>query len=324
MRTSVTKHLLSFIVKIILLSFFFLILIHPGLSIHFAADGLILWYQTVIPTLLPCMILSSLLVQTNAAKGLISFLHPIIGRLLGTSPNGTYCFLIGLLCGYPMGAKTCADMLRSKKISLKEGTYLMAFIHFPSPMFVIGYIASSHLVLFSPLPILSAVYLPLIPMVFLAKRTFRPQTSCFSPNAQEPAPINLTPALMDEIIASCSSIMIKIGIFIMLFTMLAKFILNAPIPSGDTPFSILFTGIFCGLLEMTTGIGLAAQTELPILIKGCLICFFAAFGGLSVAMQTQSVLSGSGLSIKPYFLWQFLHGLFSIPFFLLFYTVIPH
>lgn len=332
-RSDVGRIAASLVSKGALLTFFFLILFHPRLGIRFASDGLILWYQTVVPTLLPCMLLSSLIVQTNSASGLIALIHPVLGRLLGTSPGGTYCFLIGLLCGYPMGAKTCADMIRSESLSPKEGQYLMAFLHFPSPMFVTGYIAASHLVLPSSLPILAAVYLPVIPLSLLSRWRHPCRGWAITGGAHTPRThIPLTPALLDDIIASCSAVMIRIGIYMMLFTVLAGFVMSIPMPTSmpmvlasasanGIDLSLLQTSLVsavCGLLEMTTGIQLAAQTGLSLAAKGALICFIASFGGLSVAMQTQSVLAGSGLTLRQYLPWQLLHGIFAALIFLLF------
>lgn len=313
----------SLLLKPFLLFFFFLLLIHPDLSIRFASDGLILWYQTVVPTLLPCMLISSLIVQTNAALGLIRLIHPLLSKILGTSPMGTYCFIIGLLCGYPMGAKTCADLIRSQKLSPEEGRYLMAFVHFPSPMFVTGYISATHLILPSILPVLLAIYLPVLPLSFLARWRFSAQRSSHH-SVQTYQKTNLTPSLLDNIIVSNSSIMIKIGIYMMLFTILSKFIMTYPLPSRlcHLPSEAL-TGSLCGLLEMTSGIQLISQTGLPLMIKGSFICFFASFGGMSVAMQVQSVLSGSGISLNNYFPWQFLHGVFASLVFLLSCQIFP-
>ncbi len=217
--------------KVFLLVFFFLIIIHPRSGIRFASDGLILWYQTVVPTLLPCMLISSLMVQTNAASGLISLIHPLLGRLLGTSPEGTYCFLIGMLCGYPMGAKTCADMICARRLSLEEGKYLMAFLHFPSPMFVTGYIASANLILPSSVPIFAAVYLPFIPLSLLSRRKHPRSGLSFVPAEKETrARIRLTPSVLDQVITSSSAVMLKIGIYMMIFTILAGFANMLPLP----------------------------------------------------------------------------------------------
>lgn len=308
--------------KVFLLVFFFLIIIHPRSGIRFASDGLILWYQTVVPTLLPCMLISSLMVQTNAASGLISLIHPLLGRLLGTSPEGTYCFLIGMLCGYPMGAKTCADMICARRLSLEEGKYLMAFLHFPSPMFVTGYIASANLILPSSVPIFAAVYLPLIPLSLLSRRKHpRSGLSFVSAEKETRARIRLTPSVLDQVITSSSAVMLKIGIYMMIFTILAGFANMLPLPPFlfHLPSEFLLSA-FCGVLEMTTGIRMAAQTALSLTVQGALICFAASFGGLSVAMQIQAVLSGSGLTLKHYLPWQLLHGIFAVLFYLIFYT----
>lgn len=314
----------KFLLSLFLLSLFFLILLLPQSSIGFASQGLILWYQTVVPALFPSMLLSSLMVETGAASLLMGLIHPLLGKLLGTSPDGTYCFLMGLLCGYPMGAKTCADMIRRSRISREEGRYLMAFIHFPSPMFVVGYIASVNLILPTGIPILAAVYFPAIPLCLLSRRRYCPTPAaspcqishtCSSARgscaaaASNAASGSVTPDMLDRVITSGSAVMLKIGIYMMIFNILAGFSSMISLPSPLSLDPDLFAPFLCGILEMTTGIRLVSQTSLPLLTKGCLICFFSSFGGMSVAMQIQSALGGSGLSLRHILPWQLLHGL---------------
>lgn len=50
------------------------------------------------------------------------------------------CFLLGMLCGYPMGAKLASDMYESHKISRREAEYLTTFCNNASPSFIITYL----------------------------------------------------------------------------------------------------------------------------------------------------------------------------------------
>lgn len=60
--------------------------------------------------------------------------------LTGLSGEGAYAFVLGLLCGYPMGAKLTADLYHAGKISRQESEYLLTFCNNPSPAFLVTYV----------------------------------------------------------------------------------------------------------------------------------------------------------------------------------------
>ncbi len=97
----------------------------PEESLFAARDGMKLWLNTLFPTLLPFLILTGILLHT---KGIEKFLSPLSffwEKLLGLTPCGAYVFLLGILCGYPMGAKLTSDLYQKNKISKKEASYLL-------------------------------------------------------------------------------------------------------------------------------------------------------------------------------------------------------
>lgn len=298
-----------------LLSVFFLLLLlsHPDLSFSGAEAGLLLWFHVVLPTLLPFMLCSSLLVSWGGISLLLKPLTPI--RLLfRLSPEGSYCLLSGLLCGYPMGAKTTADFLREKRISSAEGKRLLAICGCPSPMFVAGYLAprmeqalSGSVFLLLPI----ALYLPIFLIGSLsgwAAPVKRSSANLFSdsvPAKKAGGPDKAAPVFLpfDELLMNSLEIMVKIGGFMMLYSILSAFLEAAP-QHTLSPFS-------CALLlnatEMTTGINYAAAHLSGASAAGCML-FGAAFGGLSGISQTQTVIKNAGLSIRHYIGWKLIHA----------------
>ena len=59
----------------------------------------------------------------------------------GLSPAGAYVLILGLLCGYPMGAKLAHDLYIDQQISRREGEYLLTFSCNASPAFIISYLS---------------------------------------------------------------------------------------------------------------------------------------------------------------------------------------
>ena len=128
------------LLALILLSLFFTMLLFPETVFQGACDGLLLWYQILIPTLFPYLIVTGLLLKTDGAAVVSRLLFRPFHLLFGTSFYGSFAVLSGFLCGYPMGAKIIADLLLQGKISLEEASYLLSFCNNASPSFIITFL----------------------------------------------------------------------------------------------------------------------------------------------------------------------------------------
>ncbi|MBQ6856123.1 MAG: hypothetical protein IJO13_03365, partial [Lachnospiraceae bacterium] len=71
-----------------------------------AKQGLLLWYSSIVPALFPFMVLSGMVVSSGEITTVMSPFYLLLHPLLGLSYDGCYILITGLLCGYPIGAKT--------------------------------------------------------------------------------------------------------------------------------------------------------------------------------------------------------------------------
>lgn len=296
------KSVLPFLAVMILL----LLLTHPALSFEGASQGLLLWYQTVVPTLLPFMICSNVIVSLDGIRLLTAPVRPVLKGLFGLSDAGCYVLTSGLLCGYPMGAKTCSEFVEEGRISPLEGRFLLAVSNHPSPMFLLGYVASMADPSVSMAMILTAIYLPVLPIALIARRLygFEGQDVFPTPVRRQSSPS------FDQALMNSFEVMIKIGGYLMLFSILAEMIGQIPaVPAASQ-------ALLLGIVEITTGIRALSHVWTGIR-QGMALCFVTAFGGLCGLFQTKSVLGGSGLSAGHYLLWKVFHGTLSLCIFLL-------
>ena len=123
--------------------FFSFMLCFPNKTFTGASNGLLLWFQIILPTLLPFIILSNLLVYSHALNYFSHLLGPIFCKLFHVSKPACHAILMGFLCGYPMGAKSINDLMTCNYISRTEAQYLLSFCNNASPMFMISFIVSS-------------------------------------------------------------------------------------------------------------------------------------------------------------------------------------
>ena len=116
------------------------ILTHSSLSLAYAALGLNLWYEKMVPVLLPFMILSGTLIRMGMTDSLIRPVKPLFGRIFRLPGPGIYVILVGFLCGFPMGARTIADLRNRQELSSEEGQYLLAFCNNLGPVYFLGFV----------------------------------------------------------------------------------------------------------------------------------------------------------------------------------------
>lgn len=286
-----------------------MLLFNPQLALEGARQGLILWGNIVLPTLLPFMICSGVIVAMDAICILTGPFKPILSGLLKLSDQGSYVLMSGLLCGYPMGAKNASDFLDSRRISPEEGRYLLAIANHPSPMFVLGYIMSQ----ISLIPDVgkacslwitaASLYLPILPISILARACYH-YKRLDDPEAGNQL-YSSSSFSFDEHMMSSFETMTKIGGYIMLFSILALYLTVFPLPLPP-----LICPALLGAVEITTGIQAIVQSSSGQ-TGALLVIGSAAFGGFSGIFQTKSVLKNAGLSIRHYIFWKLLHSALS-------------
>ena len=287
-----------------------MLLMNPGLALKGARQGLILWGYVVLPTLLPFMICSGVIVAMDAIYILTGPFKPILSGVLSLSDQGSYVLMSGLLCGYPMGAKTTSDFLNQGRITLQEAGYLLAISNHPSPMFVLGYVMAQIALIpmadrCSLWAVAAALYLPVVPLSVLARYCYRYKKRHYPEYDDTGQSLHAAhvsqPFSFDEHMMSCFETMVRIGGYIMLFSILALYLTVFPLPLPP-----LLRPALLGAVEITTGIQAIAAT-VPGSAGALLVIGSAAFGGLSGIFQTKSVLKHPGLSIGHYMVWKLLH-----------------
>lgn len=293
------------------LSFLILLLLFPTITLKGAKNGLLLWFETVLPTLLPFLIVSNFMVQFRITDCLTSFLYPVAGKLFGISRAGCYPMLIGMLSGYPVGAKACADLVKDGQISKEEGQFLLCFCNNASPMFLISFIATQCLQRGQKAFL---ILLIIYSSGLLTACTYRlichsQKNVLITAYPVATAPIEdcrLSPfTVLDTTILNAFIILTKAGGYIILFSILAEIILHLSMfPAGIRYF-------FLGFLEITTGTAAIGIASFPFTQKIVLINALTAFGGLSSHAQTFSVIMHSGLSMKKYFLFKCINAGFA-------------
>lgn len=277
-----------------------------------ASSGLILWFETIVPTLFPFALLSSILLDLNMENTISRFLAPITKPVFGISPAGNYVLFIGLLCGYPLGARTAATLIREGRLSPKEGQYLMNFCNNLSPAFIISFVCGSLLNNSALIPkLLIILYLTPVLLGILSRRIYMKQaakvlhevsicslptdTYCYKtethPSVNKPA-TNII-GILDKAITTASETLLKLGAYIIIFAIFSELTKSSVLPE-------YLKLMLSAITEVTGGCKIIAASGISTSLKLPLLSALITFGGIAGIAQTAGMLHDTGLSLKEY------------------------
>ena len=277
------KRLLPFIPLLLLAA----VLLSPAAAISGARQGLSLWWRSVFPALLP----SFICVRLAQELGLL--------RLARRRPRGQLAAVIAfsLVSGAPNGAKLLHALVQDRSLSSREGERLLPLINCVSPAFLFSIIASELLknkALFLPLTV--SFYGCLL--CLLVPHILRRQADQLPPCAGDEDAAPFSTALTAAIEGSMLDMLRVGGCILLACTLLA---ILRPIAVSMAAYAAL-----AGLLEVSTGVAALCELSLPLRVKASLMIGTAAFGGLSLALQT--ACCWPGLKLIPYLIQKLLFG----------------
>lgn len=292
-------------VKKVLKSGFFLllltlILLYPHFSLYYAATGLSLWFDRMVPVLFPFMLLSTIMIRQNLTEDFAGILYPILGPLFRISRNCVYCILLGFLCGFPMGAKVIAQLYERKKLNHREAEFLLAFCNNIGPVYFLGFLLPTIGVYRTgkvPIFLLGMYGIPLLYGLFLRFTGFLLPSGHFKmwgnkaiKKAENTEPFTLSlEGAMQSSIAGITTL----GGYMILFNLLNLIPHALSLLFSNVEGELLLSSINC-MVEITSGIS-RIGSSFPLIVL-----ILLPIGGLSCIAQTASVLKDTNLSMSRY------------------------
>lgn len=313
-----------------------LLLTYPLESLTFSLTGLQLWFNKMIPALLPFMILSGMMVRLDLTEYFAKILSPFLTPLLRIRLNGIYTIVIGFLCGFPMGARTIAELYSCGKLTKKEASFLLAFCNNIGPVYFISFVLPT-LGLKRKAPYLFGMYgLPLLYGIFLRFTLYKKELDAIVPehcttwrgshiqknilsaaehiSAGVVRPASLLDTLDDAILSGLYSIS-KLGGYMILFNLLNLvpeiFLHSVPVAGTDS------ASLINCLLEITSGISrMGNSSPLAVLL-------LLPFGGFSCIAQTYSMIKETDLQLRGYILHKLALSVVTFAYYGLFALLFP-
>ena len=290
---------------ILILVAFLLVLFSSDIAIEYMKKGLILCSRAVIPALFPFMVISELIVSSGVGLAISRFLARPMRWLFGVSEAGACAYILGLVCGFPIGAKTAVSMYDQGCITKTELERLMTFCNNPGSAFVISAVGvallgNKHLGIALYLSvILSSMLVGVVGKYFLGyKKENAPRKSLIIPR-------DFSIKTVTDAVQLSAISMLTVCAYVVFFSALVGCV-GALLSRLDAPQEL--TACIFGFFELSSGVGSAAALENRV--GAVLLCtLFVGWSGLSVAFQIMSVSSGRGISFKPFFIAKAAQGI---------------
>lgn len=342
---------------IIFLLFTFCLLIFSKTNLPAVKKGLSLWANSVIPSLFPFFVATEMLMHTNIVNQIGIIFNSIMKPLFNVNGKGAFAFVMGIISGYPVGAKIAANFRKNDICSKEECERLLSFTNNSGPLFIIGTVGISMFgsttigILLFVTHLLASITVGILFRFWKYKKVgiqnkisitsnfqsnYNSQKSNYSSyNEYKKVSFSNLGEIIAQSITSSTSTILMIGGFVVIFSSIISIlnssgISNLVVITLSPLFNLLnidtsfIQGLFTGFFEITNGINLISSIHIKkISINIIFTAFLLGFGGISVLLQVLSIVSKTDLSKKPYIIGKILHGIIAAFYTFIFINCLP-
>ena len=286
--------------RILILVTLLVILILYLINAKLIIDEVLNYSKLFITKLFPVTIIFYILSYLLIDYGIVE----LFSKYLKINTAKLYIIIMSIISGFPSGSKYTKELLNKNIISLNTANKLIMGTHFPNPLFIIGtvneIINNKNLTL---LILLSITISNILILIIFNNKEKNQLINNYTP------PKDFANSLSNAITTSLKTIIIIYGTS--LFFYLITIIINKYIILNTTNY-VLINGLF----DLTKGVTSTALIK-DKLKQSLFIITFISFGGISIHMQTKSILSDTLINYKYFFLGRIISTFTSIIIFLL-------
>jgi sporulation integral membrane protein YlbJ len=301
------------------------ILKNPQLSLKAATEGLMTWFNLVLPSLLPFFIISEILISIGFIDIIGSLLEPLMRPIFNLPGISAFPLSMSIISGYPMGGKIVSNLRKDNLITKTEAEKTLILASTSGPLFMLGAVTVGMLnnIKLAAL-ILYPHYLAVITLGILF-RFYKSKNNRIKIN-KRPIKISLLLKkfsfkknyppigfILGNSVKNSMNSLFLIGGFIIFYSVViellfvSKFInlIYYVFPIDK----VILQGLLAGIIELTTGCKKISSSSLSLITKISIINFFIGWSGLSVHSQVMAFLSSTDINSKIYIFAKFFHGI---------------
>lgn len=320
-------------VSIVTVTFILLFAIYSKECIPSVAAAVKQFLLVVLPSIYPFYVASCMLRKTPFCEKLSKAASGIMRPLFGISGSGAFAVIVGMVSGYPAGARVSVDLYKDGMLTKEDVLSLSSFTNNTGPLFIIGAVGVGMLgsfqygILLWVCHIVSSLLAGLVVcnvrrFFFVRKqkqRRGRGNLPASVSGRQQEQPFAFGKALSEAMTSSMYT-MIPIAAAIVFFAafngVMAASGLTGLIAKYGLPFlpESVANGVVKGFLEITGGITEIAAYAGILPLRLAVISAVSGFAGVSVYFQVAGIYAECGIGTGCYLAGKCVHAV--IAFFL--------
>lgn len=324
----------KFLFTFLILAFILSLVLFSKSNLEATKNGLLIWTNSIIPSLFPFFVATELLCSTNFINILGNYLNRFMRPIFNVPGQGSFALIMGIISGYPTGAKIVCNLRENKLCSRIEAERMIAFTNNSGPLFILSVVGITifsnseigYLLLFTH--ILSAITIGIIFRFW--KKSLDTKTVATLPIKSNINSNNLGTILTESIKKSIYTLL-NIGGYVVLFSVIISILENIHLFNFLGKILSIFNisknysiPLLTGFFELSNGISKLNFTTVSNISNLIIIAaFLLGFGGISVVLQVYSIISKTDISIKPYILAKLLQGIIASIYTFLILNFIP-
>lgn len=258
--------------------------------------GLILSAKAVIPSLFPCLVLSSMLVEANFE----ALLFAPFARRFGLNPSALCAVVLALLCGAPVGARALAQACEKGSLAKEKAARLLCLVASPSLPFVVGTVGGAF---FGSLRLGWLLWFSTLPGLLLSALLFCRKQDKATDAEEFYAPTPHFAVLLGNGITSATKSVLLVSAYVVFFSALFSALRYC---FGAFSLSPALSAFLYCLAELSGGLQEAASLPTSATLPLC--GFAVGFSGFAIFFQILSLTDRQNLSPKFYLPAKLLQG----------------
>ncbi len=292
------------------------LILFPSRMVTSAKSGIDMCMNVIIPSLFPFFVVSNLMVKLGITEKLGRLFEPLMKPLFNLGGSCSAALILGLVGGYPVGAKTAVSLYNDGRCTKSEAERMLSFCNNSGPAFIFGVVGAG---VFEDMKIALWLYISHIAASIITGILFRGYGGASATASRQHKSSETMPfpaAFVDSVTSSFNSIIGVCG-FVIFFSVIISMVIETgtltKILAALGSETAVVETVIKGMIELTSGVwSLKNMLAGSITLPASLASFMLGWAGLSVHCQTMSVIAGSDLSVKPYIAGKALQSIISI------------
>ena len=268
---------------IVLITFLILILVlfNKNLVSNTILTSFYIWFNTLVPSMLPMFILADILTNYNFVVFIPKVITNFISKLFNISKGAVLVLFISLISGFPGNAIAIKSSYDLKLIDKNEAEYILLFTHFANTLFILQTVGTFYLKndIYGIIILISHILSNII-IAILFRNNNIPSNNYISKSSNCQS---FTMVLTNSIKKSINTLLMIAGTvtsFLIISTLIC-YVFNL---------NIYLSVIIKGVLEMTMGLSSLSLLGIKDIYKVVFSSMIISFGGLSIHLQVISIL----------------------------------